>query len=461
MSSALGGLHIMQDLTQGSITRHLLSMAAFIGAGLVFQTLYFLVDLYFVSRLGENAIAGVSAAGTTFFLILAASQLVSVGAMALIAQAIGRKDEADANLMFNQAMSMALFGTIVTLVLGYCFVDVVVGAVSADAATAREGKAYLIAFLPNLALMFPAAALVSALRGAGVVGPPMVVQTLSLVLNAVLAPVLIAGWGTGVPLGVAGAGLASTIAAIVGCVALLAIFPRVQKYLRAAPRAWTPDFAAWRRIIGVGLPTACEFTLMFIIFSVTYWLIRPFGAHAQAGFGIGVRIMQSIFLPAMAIAFAAAPIAGQNFGARRPERVREVFRQAALIGSALMLTLSVLCVWRPDLLMHVFTNEQDVADVGVTYLRTLAWIFMFNGLAFTCSSVFQGLGNTLPSLMASGSRLFTFVAPALWLSQQPGTRLEDFWHLSVASVLLQALIAFVLLRVELRKKLSPMEEAGA
>ena len=125
----------MQDLTQGSITRHILSMAVFIGLGLIFQTLYFLVDLYFVSRLGSAAIAGVSAAGVSSFLVMGFTQLVGVGAMALISQAIGRKDEAAANLTSAQALSMSLLFSAVTLVLGYTVALNVVGNVAADAAT--------------------------------------------------------------------------------------------------------------------------------------------------------------------------------------------------------------------------------------------------------------------------------------------------------------------------------------
>src|SRR5262249_26278109 len=153
---------------------------------------------------------------------------------------------------------------------------------------------------------------------------------------AALAPVLIAGIGTGVALGVAGAGLASSITAVIGIVALVIMFPRVQTYLRLHINRLKPRWDAWRRIIFIGLPTSLEFLFMFVIIAVVFWVTRSYGAGAQAGYGIGARIMQSIFLPAMAVAFAASPIAGQNFGAGRHDRVRDTFRQTALIGSAIM-----------------------------------------------------------------------------------------------------------------------------
>jgi Na+-driven multidrug efflux pump len=234
-------------------------------------------------------------------------------------------------------------------------------------------------------------------------------------------------------------------------VGLILIFPRVQTHLRL--RLVAPKLAEWGRIIGIGLPAAGEFILMFVIFGVVYWVIRGFGPHAQAGFGVGQRVAQSIFLPAMAVAFAAAPIAGQNFGAGRGDRVRETFRQAALIGSAIMFALTLLCQTKPEILLTPFTSDPDALAVGKSYLHTLSWNFVATGIAFTCSSMFQGLGDTRPSFLASATRLVTFAGPAIWLSGRPGTTLQEIWWLSMASVYLQAGISFLFLRMSLNKKL--------
>jgi Na+-driven multidrug efflux pump len=188
--------------------------------------------------------------------------------------------------------------------------------------------------------------------------------------------------------------------------------------------------------------------------AVVYWVIRPFGAEAQAGYGLGSRVLQAIFLPAMAVAFAAAPLAGQNVGAARPERVRETFRSAAGLGSAIMLLLTLLCQWPPDWFMRVFTGEGPVIAVGSEFLSLISWNFVATGLIFTCSGMFQALGNTVPSLVSSGSRILLFVAPARWLSTQPGFTLRRLWLLSVASVAIQAGISLWLLRMELRERLN-------
>jgi putative MATE family efflux protein len=443
----------MKDLTTGPVARHLLSMAAFIGAGLAFQAAYFLIDLYFVSGLGQAAIAGVSAASNTSFLIMAASQLVGVGVTSLIAQASGRRDMTDAQTVFNQAMSMSIFAFCLTLAAGWLLAGALMGGIAADAASKAAGTAYLHAFLPSLAATFPMTALVCALRGAGIVQAPMLVQTSSLALNAVLAPVLIAGWGTHLKLGAAGAGLASSIAGVAALIGLFIAFPRIQGELSLQAALLAPRLRTWWRIMRIGLPVAGEFGMMFLVTTIVYWATRHYGAAAQAGFGIGSRIMTSIFLPAMAVAFAVSPVAGQNMGARRYDRVRATVFQAGLMSSAMMLVLSVVCHWRPGIMIALFTADPAVRAAAAGFLSILSWNFVAVGLIFVCSGLFQAVGNTVPSFISSASRLITYGLPAVLMAGRPGVTLDMFWYLSVASTTLQALISLSFVRRELGARL--------
>lgn len=444
----------MKDLTQGSITSHLVTMAIPMAAGMLFQTLYFFVDLYFVAQLGDAAVAGVSAAGNAMFVIMALTQVLGVGTVALISHAVGRKDRQDANLIFNQSLLIAALCGALTLVVGYTLSESYVRTVAADEATVRAGTTYLYWFMPGMALQFALVAMASALRGTGIVQPTMVVQVITLLINTALAPVFIAGWGIGHPMGVAGAGLASTISIIIGIALLAVYFVRLEKYVTFHSEQWQPRLAVWKRMLSVGLPAGGEFALMFVYTAISYWAIRGFGAAAQAGFGIGGRIMQGIFLPAMAVAFAVAPVAGQNFGARQIERVRETFRSAVVLCGVLMLALTVLCQWRPEVLVRLFSTEAEVVRVGSLFLRIVSWNFVLSGVIFTCSSLFQALGNTLPSLISSATRLVTYAIPALWLSAQPWFQIEHIWYTSVATTSLQVIVSLVLLRNQMRTQLS-------
>ena len=416
----------MKDLTQGPIARLLVAMAVPIAVGMLFQTLYFLVDLYFVSRLGDAAIAGVSTAGTVSFIILALTQMLGVGTVALVANAAGRKDQAAANLVFNQAVLLSAVCGVLTLLWGFLAGGAYVRWVAADASAGSAGSAYLYWYTPGLALQFALVAMGSALRGTGIVQPTMVVQMLTVIVNTVLAPILITGWGTHHPLGTAGAGLASSIAVAFGVLCLWVYFVRLEHYVALHPRQWVPHWGLIGRILNIGLPAGGEFLMMFVILGVIYWVIRSFGPAAQAGFGIGGRVMQAMFLPVMAIAFAVTPVAGQNFGAGRLERVRETFRTGAILSSALMLLITLVCQWRPEWFIYAFTRAPEVVAVGGPYLRIISWNFIATGLIFTCSGLFQALGNTWPSLLSSASRLLTFVLPVVLLSRQPHFALPTF-----------------------------------
>ncbi|HEY2685890.1 MAG TPA: MATE family efflux transporter [Steroidobacteraceae bacterium] len=442
----------MKDLTDSSIARNIVQMALPIAFGMFFQTLYILIDLYFVAGLGDAALAGVNAAGNMMFIVLALTQVLQVGTVSLISRAVGRKDKADANLVFNQSLSLSATATVVTLVLGYLLCAPYMRTLGADAATVVAGIQYLYWFLPSLALQFALVSMGGALRGTGIVQPTILVQIITVVLNAILAPVLIAGWGTGYKMGVAGAGLASSLSVAVGVVLLALYFHRLEKYVAFDPKEWSPRLSVWKRVLNIGWPSGGEFALMFVYMVVIYRITRPFGPEAQAGFGVGMRVMQSLFLPAMAVAFAAAPIVGQNYGAGKFNRVRETFGLAVLFGSCIMLCLTIFCQFEAKLLVGFFTQEPHALAVGGQFLRIISWNFLASGVVFTASAVFQGLGNTIPSVYSSASRLLTFVIPAFWLSMQPSFQLVEVWYFSVASVALQAIFSLWFVRREFRHR---------
>jgi putative MATE family efflux protein len=442
----------MNDLTQGRILPHIVRMAMPMMFGMLFQTAYLLIDLYFVAGLGDAALAGVSSGGTLQYIVMAATQVLGVGTTTLIAQASGRKDRADATLILNQSLFLSAVGFAATLVLGFATLGVYTRSMSADVPTMEASRQYLLAFIPALALQFALITLGSALRGTGVAKPGMLIQIGTVVLNALLAPVLIAGWGTGRPLGTLGAGLASAISIGAGVLASWVYFLRGDRFAKVDAAQFAPQRAPILRLLRIGVPAGAEFLLLFILIGMMYALIRPFGATAQAGYGLATRIMQSIFLPAMAVAFAASPVAGQNVGARNGARVRETFVKASLLGSGVMLAATFLMLWKADAMLRFFTKEPEVIAIGEMFLHIVAFNFVSQGLIFTCSGMFQALGNTIPSLVSGVTRLALFAIPSLWLSRQPGFSLQQVWWLGVVTITIQAVMSILLLRRELNLK---------
>ena len=168
--------------------------------------------------------------------------------------------------------------------------------------------------------------------------------------------------------------------------------------------------------------------------------------------------MQAIFLPAMAVAFAAAPVAGQNFGARRHDRTRAAFRDAILIGSIVMFIAMLICQWQADWLVSRFTSDAAVIAVASTFLHIISFNFVAQGIIFTCSGMFQALGNTVPAVISSATRIATFAGPAIWLSSRPNFALRHVWYLSVATILLQMVVSLLLVRREFGRRLEKLPE---
>jgi putative MATE family efflux protein len=443
----------MQDLTKGPVSAHLLKTTSFMLVTMVVQTLYFLVDLYWVGRLGTEAVAAVAVAGNLTFVVLAVTQMLGVGTTTLVSHAAGRKAHDDALLVFNQSQVLSTIAGLTLFVIAMAGRRAYATAMSADAASAALASEYMLYFIPAMGLQFVMVAMGAALRGLGNFKPGMIVSTSTVLLNVVLTPVLIYGWGFGHPMGVAGAALATLISIVVAVIWFMGYFLTRDAFLKFVVRDWAPRVDVWRRLISIGLPSGFEFGLMAVWLVIVYAVIKPFGAEAQAGFGIGQRVVQAGFMPVVALGFAVAPVAGQNFGARLGSRVRATYKDAALMSLAVMALFAVLCHIAPSRLIAIFSADPSVIAVGTEYLEIVSWNYLASGLIFVNSSMFQAMGNTVPSLVSSATRLVIVAIPLLILSSRPGFTLRTIWYLAVGSVLLQLALSLWFLRREFRRKL--------
>ena len=443
----------MKDMTEGSVTKHLLQMSAFLFVSMLAQTLYLLADLYWVGSLGKEAIAAVGLSSTLMMVVLAVTQTLGVGTTTVISHAAGQKDRPRAELVFNQSFVLSMLVGLALSLCAFLLRDWYGKSISADALTAALTKSYLFWFIPALMLQFPLVALGSALRATGIVKPAVAVQVLSVLLNILLAPLLIFGLGPLPKLGVGGAALATFLSVLVANVLLAVYYVRSYRYLRFRVSLLGPQGKIWWAMLKVGLPAGAEFALMSVYIMLVYVIIRRFGAEAQAGFGVGARVMQAMFLPAMALSFAVGPVVGQNFGGRRADRVRSSFYSALGISTVMMVLLTLIAQIAPQALIRVFSKDPGVIAFGSDYLRIISLNFVAVGIVFTTSSVFQGIGNTVPPLVSSMTRLLLFAGPAVVLSARPDFQIRYVWYFSVGSILIQAIVNFLLLQREFRKKL--------
>jgi hypothetical protein len=198
---------------------------------------------------------------------------------------------------------------------------------------------------------------------------------------------------------------------------------------------------------------------MFLYLVFILWVMRPFGAAEQAAFGIGQRLLQAGMMPIMAISFAASAVAGQNYGARLMHRVRETFHACLKIGFCCCLVLFALGELLPGPLVGAFTSDPAVIAGGVEFVRVVGFNLLATTVAFSCFGVLSGLGNTVPTLISSATRIVLIIVPAWLLSSHAGFRPLWVWLLSVGATLVQAGMNLWFLRRELNRKLGPAQTA--
>jgi putative MATE family efflux protein len=444
----------MQDLTTGSLTNHLLKTTSFMLVSMIFQTLYVLVDLFWMGRLGTDAIAAVGLAGNLSFIVIAITQVLAVGATTLVSHASGRKEQDRAIFLFNQSQVLSMVAGLVFLAVAMALRHQYAAAQSSTEGMRIATEEFLLWFIPAMALQFAMVAMGAALRGTGNFKPGMYVQTGTIIVNIILAPLLIFGWGPFPEMGVSGAALSTFLAIVVGIVWISIYFIDAKAYLRFHFGSWSPQLRVWWDMLKIGLPAGAEFALMGIYMAVIYAITKPFGSAAQGGFTIGLRIVQSAFLPVVALGFAVAPVVGQNFAAHKGDRVRAAFKAAAgMAAAAMLLAAAVIAIFAPQM-MRIFTKDPAVVAVGVEYLRIVAITFVGSGVTFVSSSMFQALGNTIPSLATSALRLFVSIIPAILLSRVAGFHLAWIWYVGIVAVFLQMTVNLILLQREFRLKLA-------
>ena len=392
--------------------------------------------------------------------MIAITQVLSVGSTTLVSHATGRKEQERAIFLFNQSQVLSMAVGLLFLAVAMALRQEYAAALSSTEGMRIATEQFLLWFIPAMALQFAMVAMGAALRGTGNFKPGMYVQTGTIIVNILLAPLLIFGWGPFPAMGVSGAALSTFLAIVVGLVWISVYFLDAKAYLRFHFGSWSPQLRVWWDMLKIGLPAGAEFALMGIYMAVIYAIAKPFGSAAQGGFTIGLRIVQSAFLPVVALGFAVAPVAGQNFAARKGDRVREAFKAAAGLAAGVMLIAALgIGIFAPQL-MRIFTTDPAVVDVGVEYLRIVAVTFVGSGITFVSSSMFQAMGNTLPSLATSALRLFVSIIPAILLSRVAGFHLAWIWYVGIVAVFLQMTVNLILLQREFRLKLGESSAFG-
>jgi putative MATE family efflux protein len=447
------------DLTEGPIFATLVKLAVPVTVSMVLFTVYLLVDLYFVGRLGPDAVAALSISSNAFFIHLGFSTILGTGGMALIAQAFGRREYDHAARVFKQSLLMALIIGIVEAVTGFFLAPAYIEFFGGSGQSLQWGIEYFQIFSISFLIMLLLYVTGNCFRGMGDTKTPMMIMLQANVLNMLLDPILIFGW-LGLPaMGVRGAAVASLVSQIYG----LAIYGHLI-FIRGShlniKGKWRFDPKIIRQSLLIGVPAGMNHFLLAANLLITYRVISIYGTAALASIGIGFRILQSIYIPVIAVASAMAAIVGQNYGARNLPRITGTLARAWLVCMLFMIGCTAACLLVPEFLIGIFSNNAEVLYFGVIYLRIFSIGFVMVGTIMVASSAFQGLGKTYPSLVGAVVDNALFAGLVFTLPVYFSWGIQAVWWIKLATAAVETAVVAVWLKHELAKVRSNLTLSG-
>ncbi len=427
-----------RDTTQGPILRVLVTLAGPIVATNVFQSLYQLIDTFWVGRLGADAVAAVSLSFPILFLMVSAGGGMSVAGAILVAQTFGSGDEESVDHAAGQTLLVIGVVSAALSLAGFALSPPLISFFRPEASVGEMAVGYLQVSFLGLVAVFVYFVFQALLRGVGDVRTPMVVVAGTVVLNFFLDPLLILGWGPVPAFGVEGAAWA-TIAAqgLAGLVGVGILFSG--RYgVRLRFRHLLPDRSLVLKILRLGIPSSIEQSTRALGIAVMMLLVASFGTTVIAAYGIGTRILAFVIIPAMGLSMATSTVVGQNVGARKDERAGLAARLGMVAGFVgLGAAGAVLWVLAEPILTAFVPGEPEVVGIGAHFLRIMSPAFGFFGIQMVMSGALAGAGNTIAAASLSILSFWVLRFPVAWVLAMPGAMGPDgiFWSFPISNVL--------------------------
>ena len=425
-------------------SKALWTLAFPIMAGMGIHTLYTIVDMIFIGRLGGDAIAAVAFNMPLFFLVLGLSFGVGSGVTASIARFIGAKDKVNADNTAEHAVALGLIISTILTTLGLIYGEDLLQRLGATESVLPLSWDYLKVSLIGLPFMVFSTFFRSILSGEGDMKLPMAVAGLGTILNIILDPIFIFTLGYGV----GGAAMASVISQlIVFLIFVYMLFVKEHAYIRFRMQDFSPSIFIIKDIIRVGLPASMSMIIMAFGQLVFNLILVRFSTDAVAAYQVGGRMDMVIFLPIMAIASALTTLVGMFFGAKEIEKIKFIAKYGIIRSMMVTGVLSIILYIFAPFVVKIFTLDVDIQSIAVTYLRFICLIYPLIAIGMTVGRILQGLGKGLPMLVITSIRILALSAPlALYFIIVLNKPIEWVWYAMIISTIVSVAISLIWLK---------------
>lgn len=404
------------DLTTGTMAGHFRALAIPAAFGMLFATLYNIVDVYYAGMLSTDAQAGLAIGYQAFFVLMAVGFGLGSALSALVSNAKGSKNESQTQNLVAQGLTFGVIATMVSMVVGWIIGPHLIALVSEPGAyrdAATEYFRWLIIALPGFFMAYGGNGILQAHGDSRSMQRALMVAFFA---NIALNPLLMFGiLGVWDGMGFNGIAVATIISQTGVMLFIVSRIMRLAVMQSVALSAFQPQRASFAQIIAQLIPASSAMMVMFVSGFVVQFALKEFGGYAVAGYGVALRIEQILLLPVLGMTGALLPIAGQNFGAGEYDRVRAALRFCWITGFAMTAVATPALLLGGGIAMSVFTDDPDVISVGASYLAVDAFLFPVYMMLFSTNSLLQALKKPIWTLWISIYRQGFGVAFFIWV----------------------------------------------
>jgi putative MATE family efflux protein len=428
-----------QDFTEGSLGRAVVLLAVPMILEMSMESVFGVLDVFFVGRLGPGAVAAVGLTEAMLTIVFAVAMGLSLSTTAMVARRIGEKDPEGASATAVQAIALGLLVAIPSGIVGIVYARELLGLMGAPAAVAAEGAVYTAWILGGNATILLLFLINAIFRGAGDASLAMRSLWLANLVNVVLDPCLIFGLGPFPELGLAGAAIGTTVGRGVGVLYQLRAIAKGPRIV-IEPRHLKLQWDVMGRLLQVSAGGIAQFLIATGSWLGLVLILTPFGAGALAGYTIAVRIVVVAILPAWGLCNAAATLVGQNLGAQKPERAERSVWLAGFFNMAFLGVVTIVFVVFADGLVGIFTPDPAVRALGASCLRIFSYGYVIYAWGMVMVQALNGAGDTTTPTFINLVCYWLFQIPlAFLLARTLGFGAAGvFWAVPIAELFIAA-----------------------
>lgn len=432
------------DILNGKIWKIIISLSLPIIIASFFQTLYNLVDAFWLGKVGKSALAAPTITFNVIFLVIAIASGLALGATTLLAQYKGAKDDKMVNETTNNTFILIGGISIALAALGYIFTPQILRILQTPQDAYTDTLHYMRIIFVGVPFIFGFYVYRGIMQGYGNTITPMKLSGFSVALNIILDPFLIFGWAHFPRMGVSGAAIATVFSQFLSSIIGVAFLSSGKYGIRMNLKKFHFNPVIVKSIFKIGTPIAFSQTGTSLGFTLLMGIVNTFGTSVVGAFGIGNRIISLLVMPAMGLAQGSSTIVAQNLGADQVERAeRSVWTSAGIIASFTFIFTTLLFFYG-GYVVKFFINDPDVIKVGMSMFRITSYSVLFFAVMMVFTGAFQGSGHTIPVFVMQMVRLWGLRIPFVIILAKKLNYGADgiFWGMFISNMVI-TVIAFI------------------